>query len=151
VPATAAGLRARMAAAMKIGELNRAYADGAKAVALADTDLTRLRAALKERGNVPAAIDSAARAVSTKLDSLKPRFRQGFGSPMGRALDLLGALEASSAAPTEAQQRTLEFVTAEIAEDVGKLNELTSSGIPALRAVLNGLPPAAGAAVRPPR
>jgi hypothetical protein len=127
-------LRARIEAGMKIGELNRAFTDGVKAFERTDSEVTRLRAALKDSKNAATA-DSALRDIGTRLDSLRTRFRpQGFGSPIGRAFDLLGALEATSAAPTEAQQRTLDHLTVELRENIAQLNDLITTRMPDLRA-----------------
>jgi photosystem II stability/assembly factor-like uncharacterized protein len=137
VHATTAALRERIDAGMKIGELNRAFVDGAKLLERIDAEAGRLRAALKESKSSPAtaAADSALRDLGTRLDSLRPRFRaQGFGSPMGRAFDLLGALEASSGAPTEAQQRLLDHLTTELRENIEQLNDLASKTMVGVRA-----------------
>jgi photosystem II stability/assembly factor-like uncharacterized protein len=134
---TTDALRARIDAGMKIGELNRAFVDGAKLFERIDAEAGRLHAALKESRSSPAtaAADSALRDVATRLDSLRPRFRaQGFGSPMGRAFDLLGALEASSSAPTEAQRRLLDHLTTELRENIEQLNELASKTMVGVRA-----------------
>jgi hypothetical protein len=133
---SAEALRARVDAGMKIGELNRAFTDGVKAFERTDAELGRLRAASKDTKRTPAAAtaDSALRDVGARVDSLRPRFRaQGFGSPMGRAFDLLGALEATSAAPTEAQQRTLDHLTIELRENIAQLNDLITTRMPDLR------------------
>ena len=129
VNASTEALRARIDAGMKIGELNRAFTEGAKLFDRTDLEVKQLRAALKDSKSSGAIseADSALRDVSTRLDSLRPRFRaQGFGSPMGRAFDLLGAMEASSGAPTEAQHRLLDHLTTELRENIEQLNELAS-------------------------
>lgn len=128
VHATTEALRARIDAGMKIGELNRAFIEGAKLFERTDAEAGRMRTALKDsKSSAAAAADSALRDLSTRLDSLRPRFRaQGFGSPMGRAFDLLGATEASSGAPTEAQQRLLDHLTTELRENIEQLNDIAS-------------------------
>ncbi len=133
VRTTPAALRARMLAGMRIGELNRVSADGASAVKTLDAELAGLRAAVAQHAAASGA-DSTLEAATARLDSIGAKFRSGFGAPVGRALDLLGALEASSLAPTEAQQRTLDQVTAELTTDVGALNEFITQQMPALRA-----------------
>ena len=123
---------------MKIGELHRAFTDAAKAFERADAEVNRLRAAMKDSRTPSPAADSALRDIGVRLDSLRPRFRpQGFGSPMGRAFDLLGALEATSAAPTEAQQRTFDHLTVELRENIAQLNELITTRLPDVRAKVN--------------
>jgi hypothetical protein len=137
VNATTEALRARIDAGMKIGELNRAFVDGAKLFERTDAEAGRLRAALKDSksSSATAAADSGLRDLSTRLDSLRPRFRaQGFGSPIARAFDLLGALEASSGAPTEAQQRLLDHLTTELRENIEQLNDVASKRMVDVRA-----------------
>jgi hypothetical protein len=135
VTATPEALRARITAGIKIGELHRAFSDAAKAFERADGEVNRLRVAMKEARTANAAADSALRDLGVRLDSLRPRFRpQGFGSPMGRAFDLLGALEATSGAPTEAQQRTLDHLTIELRENIAQLNDLIATRLPDVRA-----------------
>jgi hypothetical protein len=150
VPTSADALRARMVAGMRIGELNHTNRDGAKLLEALDAELARIRKSVEGRAPLPAGADSAIRDVATRLDSLRPKFRPGFASPMGRALDLLGALEASSNAPTEAQQRTLDFAAAELREDLASLDDLRTTRMPALRAKLGELAPGGGPPVRPP-
>jgi len=136
VNVTTEALRSRIDAGMKIGELNRAFVDGAKLFERTDAEAGRLRAALKDSKSSTAttAADSALRDLSTRIDSLRPRFRgQGFGSPMGRAFDLLGALEASSGAPTEAQQRLLDHLTMELRENIEQLNDVASKRMVCVR------------------
>jgi hypothetical protein len=122
---------------MKIGELNRAFTDGVKLFERTDVEARQFRAALKDAKSsaAVAVADSALRDVSSRLDSLRPRFRaQGFGSPIGRAFDLLGAIEASSGAPTEAQQRLLDHLTTELRENIEQLNDLASKRMVDVRA-----------------
>jgi hypothetical protein len=69
---------------------------------------------------------------------------------MTRAFDLLGSLEASSLAPTEAQRRTLQFLSAEVRDNVAKLNDLIATRLPALRTRLGDLAGAGVAPVKPP-
>jgi photosystem II stability/assembly factor-like uncharacterized protein len=147
---TPEALRARTNAGMRIGELHKSSTDGAKAFEALDAELTRIRATLKERTPTPAAVDSVLRDVATRLDSLRPRFRPGFGSPMGRAFDLLGALQASSLAPTEAQMRQLEFLTTEIRENIAQLNDVITTRMPALRAKVGETSGGGPSAVKPP-
>ena len=140
VVATPEALRARIDAGMKIGELHRAFVDASQAFERADAELGRLRSAMKESRNTSAAVDSVLRDVGVRLDSLRPRFRpQGFGSPMGRAFDLLGALEATSAAPTEAQQRTLDHLTTELRENITQLNDVIANRLPEVRAKVSAV------------
>ncbi|HEX8726459.1 MAG TPA: hypothetical protein VF737_13810 [Gemmatimonadaceae bacterium] len=81
-----------------------------------------------------ASADSVLDTRSLKFDTVAGKCRAGFEAPIGRALDLLGALEASWAAPTDVQQRTLRNVTEEVTADVNELNAFITQEMPALRA-----------------
>ena len=148
---------------MQIGELYRAATDGAKAIEPLDAELSRMRVVIKERSGTSPDVERMVRAASAALDSLKPRFGVrapaaagggggggGGGNPMTRAFDLLGGLEASSLAPTEAQQRTLQFLSAEVRDNIAKLNDLISTQMPALRSRLGNLVGAGVAPVKKP-
>ena len=62
--------------------------------------------------------------VKQELDSLGKRFGAGFGGPKFGFLDLDGALQASSTAPTVAQVRTIEQLAAQLRVDLSALNAL---------------------------
>lgn len=152
VRTTPAALRARMLAGMQIGDLNRASSEGAKAVEALEAEFAALRAVAAQHAPAAAVIaDSLLHAASVKFDSIAGKFRSGFGAPVGRALDLLGALEASSLAPSEAQQRTLRHVAAELTADVNALDAFIARDMPALRTKLGAAGAAEAAPVRPPQ
>ncbi|HEX8726455.1 MAG TPA: hypothetical protein VF737_13790, partial [Gemmatimonadaceae bacterium] len=152
VRTTPAALRARMLAGMQIGDLNRASSEGAKAVKALEAEFAALRAVAAQHAPAAAvSADSLLHAASVKFDSIAGKFRSGFGAPVGRALDLLGALEASSLAPSEAQQRTLRHVAAELTADVNALDAFIARDMPALRTKLGAAGAAEVAPVRPPQ
>lgn len=150
VASTPEGLRARMALGMRIGELNRAFTDGVKVVEQLVGEFGRTKKLLENGAALPPGVDSTWKAAQVELDSLQVKFRPGMGSPMTRAFDLLGASQASSLPPTDAQERTLGFLGAELAENVARLNDFVANRMPGLRAKLRDLNPASGAAVKPP-
>jgi hypothetical protein len=49
-------------------------------------------------------------------------------------LDVLGALESSSGAPTEAMRRTLDLYAAQLRDAIARLNDVITAGMPPLRA-----------------
>jgi hypothetical protein len=144
---TLAALRARAATAMRARELARAYADAAAAVAALDAELTRLRSASAARRERAPQADSALAGVAARLDSLRPRLRSDYSTPIGRVFDVLGALESSSGAPTDAMRRTLESYAAQLREVLVRLNEVITVGMPPVRAALGP----AGTAATPVR
>ncbi len=121
-------LEARHTAELRLQELLRGFMAASR---LWD-GMSKEKAAIQESvKNNAAQHDSIAPLMSdvtARLDSLAARFRPGFGGPKFRYLDLDGSLQAALAAPTEAQQRELNALGAQLEEDVGKLNTLLTGG-----------------------
>jgi len=78
-------------------------------------------------------------------------FGESYGTAIGNAYDLLGGLEASSAVPTESEQRTLEETKRQLVATIGKLNDIITTELPKLRAAVAQLPAPAVTPVAPPR
>jgi hypothetical protein len=131
--ATPATLASRAAMSARIAELSAIYADAAKALASVDGEVTRISAALKGVPNVAAGTDTLMAGATRTLAELKGRLASSYGSPIGRAFDLLGAIQSSSGAPTEAESRILDSATGELREAIGKLNELIVTTMPKVR------------------
>jgi photosystem II stability/assembly factor-like uncharacterized protein len=132
VVTTPDALRARWTMMMQIGSIAAVFATERKSFIAADSEYTRLAAvADKSRAAVADRVKSAATAVAT----LRARFGSGYSTPIGQAFDLLGGLESSSAAPTEAEARTLAAVQSDLADTYAKLETLISTQLPQLRAV----------------
>ncbi len=66
------------------------------------------------------------REAADELEELKEAFKGGWRSKKYELLDLLGQLQAYSAAPTEAHRRTLEHLEATVRENIGRFNALLS-------------------------
>jgi len=143
------GLAARERMMMQIDSLSRAFHDGKLALAAIDTEFTHVRALLAQSAKVPAT-DSAVTRVEKELRTVHESFSEEYGTPIGNAFDLLGGLEGSSAAPTEAEQRTLDLSTAQLRGTFAKLNELITTEMPRLRETLVRQAPHAIAPVRAP-
>lgn len=124
VTVTREALVARHAAALQLQDLLRTFVAGSKLWDGMSRERRRIEDAVKDR---PAARDSLApvlKPVVTQLDSLARRFRSGFGGPKFRFLDLDGAMQAASVAPTESQQRELRALSSQLSEDIATLNTL---------------------------
>jgi hypothetical protein len=104
-----------------------------------DAEVTRLGASVKALPNAPAGADSAVGDVTKKIVELRGRLASTYGSPVGRMFDLLGALQSSSGAPTEAESRILDSATGELRDAITKLNEIISTTLPAARTRLGQL------------
>ncbi len=146
---TPAALATRERMMMQIDSLSRAFHDGELALAAVDTEFTSVRALLAQAPKSPAT-DSVVSRVAKELRALHEAFSGEYGAPMGNAFDLLGGLEGSSAAPTEAEQRTLDLSTAQLRDTFSKLNTLITTEMPHLREALAHQPPRAIAPVRLP-
>lgn len=110
-----------------IDSLSRAFRDGRRLCAALDTALLRANALAKAAPLAPAA-DSLLRRLTLAVAALRPAFQEDYDTPIGQAFDLLGGLESTSLAPTDAERRTLERVTAALRTTVGKLNDLITGG-----------------------
>jgi photosystem II stability/assembly factor-like uncharacterized protein len=104
-------LEARHAAGSMAHEMLRAWND-------ADRALKNLDAVLATRP----ATDSATASYKARVAGLHERFRSGWLSLKSRVIDLHGAIQSATAAPTEAQARTLERLHAEMNREVSDLN-----------------------------
>ena len=139
--ATPAALAARHAMSMRIADLSGIYSAAAKSLATVEAELTRLAASVKAVPNGAVPADSAAVAdAAKKVAEIKPRLSPSYGTPIGRAFDLLGAIQSSSGAPTEAETRILDSATSDLRDAITKLNELIATTLPAVRARVGALP-----------
>ncbi len=117
-------LEARHTAAQQLAALQRSFNDGVVLHRRLASEYARLDSGLAAN---PARRDSLAtlsRSVRVRLDSLGRRFGGGFSGPKFGFLDLDGSMQASSTAPTVAQQRTIEQLRAKLREDLTALNAL---------------------------
>jgi photosystem II stability/assembly factor-like uncharacterized protein len=130
---TPAALAARQAMSRRIAELTRYYADAAKAYAVVAAELTRLSDAAKATAGANAGTDSLVADAARKVTALRQRFSPSYGTPIGRAFDLLGALQSSSAPPTESHARVLAAATADLREAITTLNEVITTVMPNVR------------------
>lgn len=117
VMARAADLAARNAAGLRSHELLRAWNDS-------DKLLQKLESSLAIR---PAG-DSTVASQKQVVAGLRERFRSGWLSMKSRVLDLHGATQSATAAPTDAQMRTLAQLEGEMRQSVAELNA-ASAGI----------------------
>jgi hypothetical protein len=136
---TTAALAARRAMSNRIAELSATYAAAAKTLSALDAELGRLGASVKAMPNASPGADSVVTDAAKKVAELRPRFSPGYGTPIGRAFDLLGALQSSSGAPTEAEGRILDSATGELRDAITKLNEIIATTLPAVRTRVGAL------------
>lgn len=114
--------QARHEASVRLAALQKSFNDGVELHKRMAAERTRLETAL---ASTPSRRDSLAPLmgqVRQGLDSLRSRFGADFGGPKFGLLDLDGSMQASSTAPTVAQQRALEQLAAKLREDLTALN-----------------------------
>jgi len=133
VPSNAEALVARNDMSMRIAGLSATYSAAAKTFQALDAELTRLAASVKAMPSAPTGADSAVSDATRKLAELRPRLSPSYGTPIGRAFDLLAALQSSSGPPTEAHGRVLDSATSDLREAITKLNEIITGVMPAVR------------------
>ena len=130
VAADAAGARHR--ASRRLAELLTAFNGGVQL----HTALVAERKRIEDAATGTPRRDSLAtllRDTRTALDSLGRRFGAGFGGAKFGFLDLDGSLQASSTAPTVAQERALEQLGTRLREDLRALNALLTGPMAELR------------------
>src|SRR6185312_15569265 len=142
-------LRAREDMSAAIDSLTRAFRDGKKALTEVDTEVARAKALVGHHAGSPA--DSVVKHVSTLLAAVHRGFGESYGTTIGNAYDLLGGLEASSAMPTESEQRTLDESKRHLIATIGKLNDIITTELPKLRAAIAQLQVPTVTPVAPPR
>jgi hypothetical protein len=133
---TPAALAARASMSAWITELSGLYSSAANAFAAVEGEVNRATAALKTAPNAQAGSDSVVSDAAKKVAELKARLSPSYGTPVGRVFDLLGAIQSSSGAPTEAESRILDSATGELREAVTKLNDLITTTMPRVRSVM---------------
>jgi hypothetical protein len=126
---------------MQIDSLSRVFAEERKAFVAADSAYTRLIKQLGGPTSTVAMNDSIVKSVTSAMETLEGRFGSGYSAPIGQAFDLLGGLESSSAAPTEAEQRTLNSVISDLHDAFAKLHEFQTTQIPRLQQVVSSHAP----------
>jgi hypothetical protein len=136
VEVAAADIASRHAAGLAVHELLRAWAD-------ADRVLGALARETTPTERMP--VDTTV-AFVRRVRGLRALFGSGWGTLKSRILDLHGAVQSSTAGPTEAQERMLVAYRDEIVRGVADLNA-TLGELPAWRSQHS----AAGAAPQPVR
>ena len=116
------GVTERHAAARRLAALQGSFNDGSRLWQRMSDERKRIEDAVKDDAARRDSLAPALAALKQRLDSLGARFRPGFGGAKFGYLDLDGALQASSTAPTADQQRTLDQLAAKLREDLTALN-----------------------------
>ena len=98
--------------------------------------MTSIRDAVKAQSNAPEAAKGRIETLGKEVDRLKGEFRAGFGGPKFQYLDLAGQLQASTAAPTEAQQTAIEHLEAKLTENLTAVNAVITRDLPQLETEL---------------
>jgi photosystem II stability/assembly factor-like uncharacterized protein len=146
-------LQQRFTASRDLNELGRAYFDAAAAVDAMDKQVQAINAALKDKPGI-ADVTAAVDEVSKKLSGVKEKFTTSFGTSLRfRIIDLLGQLQASTTAPTEAQLTALAQITDELTEAITRVNALMTNDLPGLEARLKekNISPYRGQPIAPPK
>jgi hypothetical protein len=141
---------ARQRFIVRVDTLSRAFRDGKRALAELDTEFTNMKPLLEHPPRSPAT-DSAIKRVEKQLRGLHESFAEEYGGPIGNAFDLLGGIEGSSSAPTQAEERMLDLAATQLRDAIAKLNDAIKTSMPELRLALKQQAPRAIAPVRPPQ
>ena len=131
----------------RVDSLSRVFRDGKLALAQLDTEFTSMKPLLEHPPKSPAT-DSATKRMEKELRALQGSFDEEYGAPIGNAFDLLGGIEGSSTAPTQAEERMLDLSATQVRDMIAKLNDVISTSMPQLRLLLKQQAPRAISPVR---
>lgn len=130
-------LQARLKASQGMNEVARAFLDVRNATSKIETELNRLSDNAKNRGDIPAEMSKMFQEIRSKLKEVKEDFRRERFGIQSAIMDLLGQLEASTSAPTEAQLETIDHLRVRIERAIQIVNILLSENLPELQRQLN--------------
>ncbi|HEX2445065.1 MAG TPA: hypothetical protein VHJ77_14060 [Vicinamibacterales bacterium] len=149
VKTTTEGLQARHTAARTAAELQRAFVEGALLMRDAGRRFDELEKRVKESNHKEPLVAETAKTMA----DLREKFKSGWDGPRFKIFDLAGQLQASTSAPTEAQLRTVDQLTADLSANVAKLNAFVERDLPELerRLAATGLDKPALKPVAPPK
>ena len=99
-------LQARHRVSQHVNEMLRAFTDASTTLDRLDAEVKRVKELVKDQPDASKALDQPLADFTKKLGEAKDKFKAGWGGPKFSLLDLLGQLQASSAAPTDAQARS---------------------------------------------
>ena len=127
------------------------FMEATSAIQAVDKELQRLRDAVKAAGDGHEDASKSLDALAKKLDPIRLKFRPGFDGGKFGFLDLLGQLQASTSAPTEAQVRARDHLKAGLLENVTELNSVLTKDLAAMQTQLAKENLTAIKAVAPPK
>jgi photosystem II stability/assembly factor-like uncharacterized protein len=134
---TPEALLARDALEARIDSVVRVFAVQRKALVTLDSEFKHLNPLLERRQLSPA-LDSLRKNVAAHIGRLNQKFGDEYGAtPMGELFDLLDGLGSSSATPTQDEQRTFDFASADVTDIITQLNQILTNDMPRLRAALS--------------
>jgi len=101
-----------------------------------DREVAAIQTAVKGIANLPRAVSEHLAALVKQVDAIKGQFRAGFGGPKFQILDLAGQLQASTAAPTDAQLTAIDHLAAALTERLTAVNAMITRDLPQLESDL---------------
>ena len=144
-------LRARLEVSQSLNTMLATFMEATSAIQAVDKELARLREAVKAAGDGHENASKSLDELGKKLDPIRLKFRPGFGGGKFGFLDLLGQLQASTSAPTEAQVRARDHLKAGLLESVSELNSVLTKELAEVQAQLAKENVMAIKAVAPPQ
>jgi photosystem II stability/assembly factor-like uncharacterized protein len=125
-------LQARLRLSLGVNEMLRAFTDATAALDALEGEEKRVRTLLEPQPEASKALEAPLDEFAKNLKAAREKFKAGWGGPKFSLIDLLGQLQASSTAPTEAQARANEQLQASLTADIELVNGLVEKEYPAL-------------------
>jgi hypothetical protein len=129
-------LQRRLELSMTVSDMQRAFMEGWKAVDAMDKEIKRITMALEGREDIPDKVTSKMQEIARELKEIQTAFKEDRPNMEFQIMDLAGALQATTAQPTQAQRTTVIRMRNKLEEYIKRINELIKEKFPELRALL---------------
>jgi photosystem II stability/assembly factor-like uncharacterized protein len=138
-------LQARFRTSQRLNEMLRAFTEASSTLDRFEAEVKRVKDLVKDQPEAAKALEQPLADFGKKLTETKEKFKAGWGGPKFSLVDLLGQLQASSTAPTDAQARAADQLQESLAKDLELVNGLIATDYPALQGQVEQQKVAAGA------
>ena len=115
----------------------RAFLESKKAIRNIEKEMVRVQDLAKEQKEFPKESKSIIEEILKEIEKIKKDFLSEMGGMEFDIVDLLGQLEASTSAPTEAQDAIIQRLAEKLNTGIKIINAILMEKIPGLQRKLN--------------
>lgn len=137
IKATEDALQAKLKAGMRVNDMVRAFLEAKAAIQNIEKEIGRVQDVAKKQENFPKDTNLLLEEISKTLEGVKKDFIAEMEGMEFEILDLMGALEASTSEPTQAQGMVMDRLGDKLEKGINIINALLTAKIPELQRKLN--------------